>query len=297
MPRKNSRSSTKVMEEAMPVRSTTSTMPAAPYSIQSMIRLVSNNAGLIFIGLAIFIAGFLVGSVWTENTMLKKGIAGGTLGTGTPSAQNPQNQQPTGSGQPEASPVPLTDEQWQKVQQDPAGVIGNRNAPLTIVEYTDYQCPFCSRHFQQTYPQLKKDYIDTGKAKLLLQDQPLTIHPNSKIAAMAARCAGDQGFLGAKDNNFLYMHDALFGKQDEWSSLSNADAIKKFGDYANAGGMNGSQLMDCINTGKFTKQIDASIALGTSVGAGATPSFFVQKNIIVGAQDISAFKTLLDSAK
>ena len=90
----------------MPVRSTTSTMPAAPYSIQSMIRLVSNNAGLVFIGLAIFIAGFLVGSVWTENTMLKKGIANGTLGT--PTAQNPQNQQPTGSGQPEASPVPLT---------------------------------------------------------------------------------------------------------------------------------------------------------------------------------------------
>jgi protein-disulfide isomerase len=295
MPRKSSHTAPKVAPAVMPIRTAVATMPAAPYSVQSMVRLVSNNAGLIFIALSIFIVGFLIGSVWTENTMLKKGIANGTLGTQT--AQNQKNQQPTGSGQPEASPVPLTDDQWQKVQQDPAGVIGNRNAPLTIVEYTDYQCPFCSRHYTQTYPQIKKDWLDTGKAKLILQDQPLTIHPNSKIASLAARCAGDQGFLGAKDKNFLYMHDSLFGKQDEWSSLSNTDAVKKFGDYANAGGMNGNQLMDCINTGKFTKQIDASIALGSSVGAGATPSFFVQKNIIVGAQDYSAFKTLLDSAK
>lgn len=259
----------------------------APYSLQSMVRFLSNNAGLIFLGLSIFIVGFLFGSMWTENMMLKKGITTNTV------AQN----QPTASAAPQAPVAPLTDDMWQKVQADPAGVIGNKNAKLTIVEYTDYQCPFCSRHFQQTYPQIKKDYIDTGKAKLILQDQPLTIHPNSQIGAEAARCAGDQGFLGAKDKNFEYMHDTLFGKQAEWADLSKDEAIKKYGEYATAGGMNANQLMDCVKNEKFAKQIDASIALGNSVGANATPTFFVEKTPVVGAQDYSAFTAILEAAK
>jgi protein-disulfide isomerase len=286
---KNGKRETQVMaerrEERMSVRTNT-----APYSLQSMIRFLSDNAGLLFLALSIFIVGFLAGSMWTENNMLKKGVG---TGTGTGTVQN----QPITPTAPEAPAAPLSDENWKKVQEGAAGVIGNRNAPLTIVEYTDYQCPFCSRHYQQTYPQIKKEYLDTGKAKLILQDQPLTIHPNARPAALAARCASDQGFLGQKDKNFEAMHDALFGKQEEWSNLSKDAAIAKFGEYAKAAGMNDAQLMECVKTEKFGKDVDASVALGNANGANATPTFFVEKTTVVGAQDFSAFQAALDAAK
>jgi protein-disulfide isomerase len=277
-------------KEATPVARPSLQEPMAPYSLQAMVRFANNNAGLIFLALSIFIVGFLAGSLWTENSMYKKGLSNSL-------AAAPTGQQPIQSAAPDAPTAgPISDENWNKVQENPAGVIGDKNAKLTIVEYTDYQCPFCSRHFQETYPQIKKDWIDTGKAKLILQDQPLTIHPNARSAAYAARCANDQGFLGAKDKNFLYMHDALFGKQDEWANLGKDAAIQKFGDYATAGGMSGSQLMDCIKNEKFSKEVDASIALGNTVGANATPSFLIEKQLVVGAQDYSAFTAILNTA-
>ena len=92
-------------------------------------------------------------------------------------------------------------------------MLGSANATITLIEFTDYQCPFCSRHFNQTYEQIKKDYIDTGKVKFYLRDFPLGFHPNAQKAAEAARCAGDQG-------KYWEMHDALFKNQSEWSPLA-----------------------------------------------------------------------------
>ncbi len=91
-------------------------------------------------------------------------------------------------------------------------MLGSANATITLIEFTDYQCPFCSRHYNQTYNQIKKDYIDTGKVKFYLRDFPLNFHPNAQKAAEAARCAGDQG-------KYWEMHDELFSKQSEWSGL------------------------------------------------------------------------------
>jgi protein-disulfide isomerase len=238
--------------------------------------------------IAILIVGFIAGSMWTENKMLKEGYTKG----GANAAQAAAN---AALQQPDQGPAPLSDDDWKTVTAGGyAGVLGNKDAKITMVEFTDYQCPFCGRYFSDAYPSIKKDYIDTGKVKVIVHDQPLTIHPNSRIGALAVRCAADQGLLGAKQKNYEYMHDALFGKQAEWVNLSNADAIAKFGSYAKDGGMNDAQLMSCVKDEKFGKAVDADIALATKVGANGTPTFFVNKQPVVGAQPYSAFKAEFD---
>ncbi|MBL7058898.1 thioredoxin domain-containing protein [Candidatus Pacearchaeota archaeon] len=82
-------------------------------------------------------------------------------------------------------------------------VKGDSNAPVTIVEFSDYECPYCGRHFAQTYPQLLSEYVDTGKVKMVFKDFPLNFHAKAQKAAEAARCAGEQG-------DYWGMHDALF---------------------------------------------------------------------------------------
>ncbi len=92
-------------------------------------------------------------------------------------------------------------------------ILGNEKAKVTIVEFSDFQCPYCKRFADNSLSQIKKDYIDTGKVKLYYREFPLTnIHPNAEIAAEAAECANEQG-------KFWQFHDQLFSRQDTWSTL------------------------------------------------------------------------------
>lgn len=311
MARSTSRSKRKHVAEnmsapaSMAARSSTESMNGsyyvseAPYSLNAMLRFFTDNAGLIFIALSIFIIGFLVGSLWTENRMLKSGYAGtgSALGVATGNAGLQAPSQP--AQQPDAGPATLSDEDWKSVIANGAALIGDRNAKITIVEYTDYQCPFCGQFFKTTYPDLKKNYIDTGKVKLIVHDQPLPFHANARIGALAARCAGDQGgLLGTnKNKNYEAMHDALFSKQDEWVNLGKDAAIEKFGEYAKEGGMNPDQLKDCVKTEKFGKDVDADSQLGNKIGANGTPTFFIEKQPLVGAQPYASFQAALDAIK
>lgn len=89
---------------------------------------------------------------------------------------------------------------------DDDAVMGNKDAPVTMVSCEDYQCPFCQRAYQQTFPQIKQKYIDTGKVKYVFRDFPLAFHPQAELASEAAECAGDQG-------KYFEMHDKLFETQ------------------------------------------------------------------------------------
>jgi protein-disulfide isomerase len=283
--KKTKKRETKVVAASKPAERTvmTTNSSTSPYSLNATLDFLTNNAGLLFLGLSLLVVGFLSGAMWRENTMLRAGLGGGT-----PTAQLPTGQQPTDPGA--AAPVgPISDADWKAVQENPAGVIGNKNAKVAIVEFTDYQCPFCSRHYTTAYKSIKEKYVDTGKVKIILKDQPLPFHPNAKISANAARCAGEQG-------KFEAMHDALFTKQTEWSSLANDAAITKFGEIATAAGLDGNKVVDCVKAGKYNKQIEEDSALGTKVGASGTPSFFVNKELIVGAQDFAVFETALERA-
>src|SRR3989338_9298448 len=93
-----------------------------------------------------------------------------------------------------------------KISVDDDPVLGNKDAKVTVIEFSDYECPFCKRHFDQVYPSLKKDYIDTGKVKLVYRDLPLSFHPNAQKEAEAAECSRDQG----GDEMYFRYHDEMF---------------------------------------------------------------------------------------
>jgi len=118
----------------------------------------------------------------------------------------------SGSSDPFPSTVPVQTTSRATVGMGNLPILGNQNAPVTIIEFSDFQCPFCQSFFQNTYSQLKKDYIDSGKVKLVYRTFPLTtIHPNAQGSAEAAECANDQG-------KFWDMHNIFFQNQNAWSN-------------------------------------------------------------------------------
>ncbi|OGV95008.1 hypothetical protein A3A66_03245 [Microgenomates group bacterium RIFCSPLOWO2_01_FULL_46_13] len=224
---------------------------------------------------AVFALGMLWGKLQVYEKTGGKSSVAGTQAAGTPApAAPPEN-------------VTLSADQWQQILNNPAASRGEDSAPVTMVEFTDYQCPYCSRHFSQTDPQIQEKYIKTGQVRYLVRDLPLAFHPNAKPAALAARCAGDQ-------EKYWEMHDALFGRQDQWSAL--ADATDTFKGYAQELGLNSTQFNSCFDTGKYNVAIDADSALATKIGATGTPTFFINAKMVVGAQPLSAFETAIDEA-
>ena len=182
------------------------------------------------------------------------------------------------------TPSPTPDTNFDIAQRP---VLGKADAPVTVVEFTDYQCPFCEQYFKQTYPQLLKDYVDTGKVKYIVKNFPLTqIHPNALPAAEAAECAGAQG-------KYWEMHDKLFGSQSEWSGQSNAmDTFKK---YAADLSLDKDKFNTCLDTGQFQSEIDADQKEGIAAGVTGTPAFFINGVLLSGAQPIQAFKQAIDA--
>ena len=159
--------------------------------------------------------------------------------------------------------------------------IGDPNAPITIIEYTDFQCPFCSRHFEQTFPQIKDDLIDAGLVYYVFKDFPLTqIHPQAVLAASAARCAGEQ-------DAYLAMHDTLFSTQAAWNGRSDADTL--FNQYAAEMGLDGDQFATCLANGTYEDSIYAELNEGASFGVNGTPAFFINGYFLSGAQPYDTF--------
>ena len=162
-----------------------------------------------------------------------------------------------------------------------AYAIGDPDAPVTIVEYTDYQCPYCSRHFAQTYPLIKENYIDTGIVRYVFKDFPLTtIHPQATLAAEAARCAGAQGA-------YEQMHDILFAAQSEWSDNSDAETL--FNQYAQSLGLETDAFATCLEEHTFESAVLADLDEGIGFGIQGTPSFFINGNFLSGAYPYETF--------
>jgi protein-disulfide isomerase len=162
--------------------------------------------------------------------------------------------------------------------------IGRDDAPVTMVEFTDYQCPFCRRFEADSFAQLKKDYIDTGKVRFVSRDLPLEFHPNAAPAAIAVRCAGDQ-------HKFWELHDAIM--TDSATDLS-SDAILKYGQKVN---LDMAAFKACVSDKKFESEIKKDTADANTLGISATPSFVIGKTStdqmagvrIIGAVPYSVF--------
>lgn len=174
-----------------------------------------------------------------------------------------------------------------EIDTEGAYSIGAADAPVVIVEFTDYQCPFCSRHFLETYPQIKADYVDTGQVRYVFMDFPLnSIHPQAQQAAEAARCAGDQGA-------YIAMHDALFARQGEWNGRNDAAAL--FTGYATELGLDEATFAECLDGRTHEAAVLADLEQGIRLGIDGTPAFFLNGNFLSGAQPYEVFRNTIET--
>lgn len=167
------------------------------------------------------------------------------------------------------------------VDDDP--VLGDPNAPVTIIEFSDFECPYCARHFQTVYPEIMKQYVDTGKVKYVFRDFPLSFHPNAFPASVAANCARDQG----DDKIFYAYHDKLYANQE---ALTRDNFIT----YAAESGLDTGVFTTCLDSGKFDEEIQNDVKDGTKYGISGTPAFFVNGWFIKGAFPFATFQQLIE---
>lgn len=233
---------------------------------------------VVAVGAAAFFAGMYFSNIGDANTVTKEEFDAAILDIESKinNVQQPTNQ-----------PRPV------KISLDDDPIRGDVNAPITILEFSDYQCPFCARFYAQTLPALMETYIDTGIVKLVYRDFPIqSIHPNAMPAAVAAECADDQGM-------YWEYHDMLFENQKEWSSLEITDAVNTFKQYANRLGL--SESFDlCLDSGKYLDEVRNDLADGRAYDVTGTPAFFVGNDIIGyvklnGAQPFEAFQQVINS--
>ncbi len=168
---------------------------------------------------------------------------------------------------------------------DDDAVIGDDDAPVTIVEFSDYQCPFCQSFYEDTLPQLKKNYIDTGKVKFIYRDYALAKHQDAYPAALFAECVRDQ----TDDKGYYKAHDWLF---ENMSGGYDKDAAIKF---AQGIGADAAELQKCIDTDKFKEEIAKDMEDGSAAGFNGTPSFIINGKASEGALPYDYISQLIDA--
>jgi len=160
--------------------------------------------------------------------------------------------------------------------------LGDPNAPVTVIEFSDLQCPFCTRFYESTVKELKTNYVDTGKVYYVYKHFPLSFHASAQIAGEAVECANEQDAWYEYHGKIFDVQDGDFTKADlkRW-------AIGIVSDNATFG--------ECLDSGKYAEKVKADMAEGQSVGVSGTPATFVNGILVSGAQPYSAFKELVDS--
>ena len=167
---------------------------------------------------------------------------------------------------------------------------GRAEAPVTLVEFSDYQCPFCQRFFATTLPILMKEYVNTGKVRYVFRDFPLDqLHPEARKAAEASHCAGEQG-------KYWEMHDVIFRNQ-------RALAAPQLAEHAHSVGVERAKFDECLASSRYAARVARGLADGAAVGVRGTPTFVVGKTMagdfvhgtpIRGAQPLETFRRIID---
>lgn len=167
--------------------------------------------------------------------------------------------------------------------------LGNPDASVTVVEFTDYQCPFCSRFEKSTFKQLKQTYIDTGKVRWVVLDMPLNFHKDALLASQAAHCANEQ-------NKFWELRELFFQNQKELLP-------EHIAQYAKKAGIQTEAFNQCINSNRYQEAIQGDIAEAEKQRITGTPTFIVGMSTpdvvngkrIVGAQHYDVFSTAIET--
>jgi len=166
-------------------------------------------------------------------------------------------------------------------------VIGSPSAPVEVMEYSDYQCPYCQGFALIQFPTVKERLIDGGQVRWRYRDFPLEQHPAARTAAHSTACADDQG-------RYWEQHHAVFEGQAEWSEARNA--AKEFRSYAERLGLDMKAYDDCMQSAKYAGRIQASVESGVRLGVNSTPTFFVNgRPATPAAASYDRLKALVDS--
>ena len=175
---------------------------------------------------------------------------------------------------PAQTPIKIT------VSADDDPVKGLKDAPVTIIEFSDFECSFCARYYLQTLPQIDENYIQSGKAKLIFRDYPLGFHPYAKKAAEASECAHEQG-------KYWEYHNKLFENQE-------ALDIESLKQYAIDLGLDITVFNECLDSGIMSSEVDMDFQDGVGYGISGTPSFFINGIKVVGAQPYEVFEQIIE---
>ena len=174
------------------------------------------------------------------------------------------------------------------IDDDP--ILGNPEAPVTIIEFADYQCPMCRAFWKETMPRIKEQYVDTGKVQIVFRDFPQSApHPEASAAAMAAECAEDQG-------KYWEYHDKIFEEQDRRSRggdvvrFRTAD-LKRWGKDV---GLDTAAFDECVDSERHKAEVEADYADASGVGVNGTPFFFINGRVLAGAHPFSTFENVIE---
>ncbi len=184
---------------------------------------------------------------------------------------------PTEAPVANANPAPVGDSRVE-VDTDDDAALGPQDAPITVVEFSDYNCPYCQKFHQETFQALLDAY--PGQIRFVYRDFPITSQESFR-AAQASECAGDQGA-------FWEFHDALFER-------SAGLGMAAYQQYAEQLGLDVDQLTTCIEEGQFAAEVEADARYAAELGVTGTPTFFINGLPLVGAQPLSRFTQVIDN--
>ena len=258
------------MEGEMPVEKKEEKEIASTSENESTHTAAVQQAGVVpqnpyIVPLSILIAGALIaGAVVYSNRASNSEGAGAVLAN-------------AGDGGTKADVAPMPDD-------DP--VLGNPDAPVTVIEFSDFQCPFCGRFHKVIEKQLIDKYVKTGKVKFVYRDFAF-LGEESQWAAEAAECADEQG-------KFWDYHDYLFEHQngENQGAFEKENLIK----FASILGLDMTKFKECVDSGKFTQEVRKDMEDGQQSGVRGTPATFIGGKMISGAQDISVFQSAIEEA-
>lgn len=234
----------------------------------------------------LIIASFLLGVLITKVQYLENGVGANAIVAAQPSGGETID---PGLGPENTGP------QTASIDDDP--IMGSADAPITMIEFSDFECPFCKSFYDETLPEIKSNYIDTGKVKFVYRDLPLSFHdPLATLEAVAANCAREQG----NDETYFQYHDEIFNRtESNGNGLSNEDLSTIASDI----GLDVGSFETCLNSDKYSEEIQKDIADAASIGGTGTPTFLIGKTtsdgvitgqVVVGAQPLQVFTAILD---
>lgn len=234
----------------------------------------SNNTQTLWVGLSFLVVGLIVGML----------VSNGAL---TQTADTTQTGNPADDVNPD-----LLD--TVSVSEDNDASIGEADAPVTIVEFSDFQCPYCSSFYSNAYQSIMTNYVEAGIVRIVFRDFPLPPdkHPQANLAAQSAECVRAKT-TEDPDTAFFAMHDLIFENQSTWSGAADAEAKL----VALAKDNLGVDITACLETEEMKDEVDADYVAGKSYGISGTPTFFINGKKLVGAYPYEVFEKIIEAVR